>query len=295
MSGRPSWRDLKQRLDQVQFRPSRRLGQNFLTDDGVCLSIAQCAEIERGEFVLEIGVGPGLLTHHLLQAGGRVLGVEIDDRLATVAEDWLPPEGLELLRHDALNGKHRLAAPLLERLPAAGEPWQLVANLPYAISVPLLALLAELPAPPRRMTALVQLEVAERLLASPGAREFGAATVVVAAAYTGRLVRRVPPVMFRPRPKVDSAVVQFERRPDALSPERLGRVGRLAAVLFTQRRKRARHPLSGLVDGVQAADELLDRVVGDAEVRVEGLGIEELSMLAEALGEDRLPRPQSTR
>ena len=170
-----------------------------------------------------------------------------------------------------------------------------MANLPYAISVPLLALLAELPAAPRRMTALVQLEVAERLLASPGEREFGAATVVVAAAYTGRLVRRVPPAMFRPRPKVDSAVVQFERRPDAPSPDRLSRVGRLSAVLFTQRRKRARHPLSALVGGIQAADELLQGVTGDSEIRVERLGIEELSMLAEALGEDGLPRPQTAR
>ena len=285
---RARWSELKAELDSLQFRPSRRLGQNFLLDDGACGAIVASAGLDEGERVLEVGVGLGFLTAHLLEAGARVLGVEIDARLASVARRRLPADAeFELLQTDVLAGKHALAPELLERL-SGEQRWSLVANLPYAVGSPVVVLLSRLPNPPRRMTVLVQLEVAERLCAAPGESSWGPLTARLAPLYSGRFVRRVGPGAFKPRPKVDSAVVQLELRDERPPRASLPAYDALVGRLFQERRKRARTPLSRVAGGAAEADALLAELGIEPEARVDALTPVELLALSDALGDQAL-------
>lgn len=284
MSGRPeTWSQLRAQLEDLGFRPSRRLGQNFLLDDNTCAAIARDAELRDGEPVLEVGVGLGFLTRHLLQSGSPVVGVEIDTRLAEFADRRLAGEGdFTLVRADVLAAKNRLAPEVLEQLPTDGD-WSLVANLPYAVGSPVLVLLSRQPHPPRRMTVLVQLEVADRLIASAGATAWGALGARLQAVYSARVLRRVPMEAFRPRPKVESAVVQLDRLPERPSSDALGRFDRLMTALFPQRRKQVRRPLVDHLGDAAAADRALAAAGLDPESRVGALTVEQWSTLAEAV------------
>ena len=218
-----------------------------------------------------------------------MLGVEVDPRLADIAARRLPErlphskEGLEILRCDALGSKSELAPELEQRLVEFSR-WRLAANLPYAISSPLLAQLALHRRPPETATVLVQTEVAERLVAVPGTSQFGALSVVVQRSFEARLAMRVGPGSFRPRPKVDSAVVQLERRHPLESPERRAWVAGLVREMYTQRRKRLRAPLAARL-GLAAteADRLLTEAGIEPTVRVEELGQVEWGRLASAI------------
>jgi 16S rRNA (adenine1518-N6/adenine1519-N6)-dimethyltransferase len=236
-AGRPSWSHFRAALLAQGFHPSRRLGQNFLLDENLCAALVRDAGVAPGDRVLEVGAGVGFLTAHLAAAGAEVLAVEIDRRLFEIARGYLAlrPE-VELLRLDALEGKHRLAPELLERLPCSGS-WKLVANLPYAISGPLLALVAELEQPPERISVLVQREFADRVLAPSGSPDRGPLSVKLQAVYRAERVREVPRELFWPRPKVESSVLRLDLRADRLPPARLAELDRLLAPLFQRRRQ----------------------------------------------------------
>ncbi len=281
---RPPFEELRRRLEEVGFRPSKTRGQNFLVDPGLCRAVAECAPDLNGGWVLEVGVGLGFLTSELLARGARVLGVEIDGRLADIAREVLgdPPE-LELLVADALAGKHRLAPELAQRLPRT-QAWHLVANLPYGVASPLIALLARLEHPPSSLTVLVQEEVAERLVAGPGDPQRGALSVRVQALYRGRVVRRVPAGAFRPRPRVESAVARLDwiGGPPP-SAEVLERLDSLVGALFGQRRKHMRNTLAGLVGDPALAQALLEEEGIDPAARPETIPTEAFLGLARRL------------
>lgn len=283
MSGRPeSWAQLRGELEALGFRPSKRLGQNFLLEDNSCAAIARDAELEPDEMVLEVGMGLGFLTRHLLAAAGRVVAVEIDPRLVEFTRRRLAGEGdLEVLTTDVLASKNRLAESVVAALPSEGR-WSLVANLPYAVGSPTMVLLSRRPNPPRRMTVLVQLEVAERLAARPGTSAWGALGARLQALYTARVLRRVPPEAFRPRPKVDSAVVQLDRLAEAPSAAELARFDALLTALFPQRRKLVRGPLAQFLGGREPADAALAASGLDPESRVGALSVPEWFALAES-------------
>jgi 16S rRNA (adenine1518-N6/adenine1519-N6)-dimethyltransferase len=293
LSARPPWSQIERRLQASGFEPTKLRGQNFLVDEGDVRAIATGAGPRPGEPVLEVGVGLGFLTRHLVALGARVIGVEIDVRLIQLARELFPElEGaVRFVACDALAGKHALAEPLLEALPTAGD-WMVCANLPYNIASPLLALLSDCPHPPRAMTVLVQSEVAERLAAQPGDDAWGGLGARLRASYRARLLRRVPAAHFRPRPRVESAVVRLEAHSDGLRPEeRLGPLfGRLLAALFSQRRKTVKHPLAGFLVGRvppggerQMALELLLASGIDPDLRVEVLPVEQLVSLVRRL------------
>jgi len=280
-AGREPWREWRARLDALGFRPSRRLGQNFLLDENLARAIVRDAAVAEGERVLEVGPGLGFLTRPLLEAGARVLAVEIDGRLAQVLrEDLGEHPGFELVHGDALEGKHRLAPAVLERLPA-GEPWSLVSNLPYSVSAPLLAVLAGLPAPPASMTALVQREVAERLAARPGTPDWGPISARLQAAYRVEPGRAVGPAQFWPRPKVDSAVVHLRRLPEPPAREDLERLSELVGALFQRRRQKLGRVLGDLLGGREPALAALEALGVDPGVRAETLDLEALRGLAD--------------
>lgn len=286
---RPPWSQIQARLTELGFSPAKQRGQNFLVDEGDVRAIAAWAAPQPGETVLEVGVGLGFLTRHLVAAGARVLGVEIDPRLIGLAQALFPElSAVEFVAADALAGKHRLAPELLGRLPTAG-PWMVCANLPYNIASPLLALLSDLEAPPRAMTVLVQAEVAERLAAAPGDPAWGALGARLSAGYSARIVRRVPAAHFRPRPRVESAVVRLEARSGAAAVPG-AEFGRLLAALFSQRRKTLKHPLAAYLAGRVPAGaergralELLQQAGIDPDLRVEAVPVDGLLALCRGL------------
>jgi len=283
-----SWGTLKRRLSSLGFRPSRRLGQNFLLDENMSRALVRDAGVVEGDFVLEVGPGLGFLTRPLLDAGARVLAVEIDGRLAELLRADLGEEPrFELVQGDVLAGKHELAPEVREHLPGnAGEaregeePWRLVANLPYSVSAPLLAVLAALPAPPVAMDVLVQLEVARRLAAEPGGRDWGPLSVRLQASYRVELGRRVGPELFWPRPKVDSAWVRLRRRADAPPREEAERLAGLGAALFGRRRQALGRVLGELLGDREAARALLEELGVEPRRRAETLDLGTLQALA---------------
>lgn len=279
-SPRPPWSEFKAALDAAGFRPSRRLGQNFLLDENVARAIARDAEVAAGDFVLEVGPGCGFLSVHLAHEGARLLAVEIDTRLAAVAARFLEPyPGAEVLVADALATKNLLNPVVRQRLPDAGR-WHLVSNLPYSVGGPILANLAGRPHPPDSMTVLVQAEVGDRLAARPGSRQWGPLSLAVGLAYHTRVLRTVPPGLFWPRPKVDSAVVRMERRDDLLPADERDAARNLGARLLQHRRQTLGRVLRDVVGGREVADRALADAGVDGTLRTGDLELEALVRLS---------------
>ncbi len=202
-----------------------RLGQNFLADTNLLDAILADAALEPDDVVLEVGGGEGVLTRRLCAVAERVHLIEIDERLREHLDPLAAAEpGLEISWGDAMAVDLTALAP---------PPTAMVANLPYAIATPLiLRTIAELPSL-RRWTLMVQREIAERLRARPGGRTYGAPSVLVQLSCEVRMLRRVDPAVFVPRPRVESAVLALSRRGPAPAP----RVAELIRDCFAHRRK----------------------------------------------------------
>jgi 16S rRNA (adenine1518-N6/adenine1519-N6)-dimethyltransferase len=243
------------------LRPSRALGQNFVVDQNTVRRIARVAEIEKGQRVVEIGAGLGALTLALAEAGGQVTAVEIDEHLLSILRAEVEGRGVRVVHDDALT----LDWPsLLAGAADDGgrtEPWSLVANLPYNVAVPvLLRVLDEAPTV-TSMVVMVQREVGERLAAQPGSKAYGAVSVKVAYHATARVVGRVPPAVFVPRPNVESVLVRMVRRPQVAVDPALVPADRLFAVVragFAHRRKMLRRALVDMVDPLAFGDAGID-------------------------------------
>ena len=233
--------EIKGLLASHGLRPRRRFGQNFLHDRSAMERVAEAAGVQPGDRVLEVGPGTGSLTERLLQAGARVVAVEVDRDLAGLLRDRLEPWGVgeeggrvELIEADVLAGKHRVEPRVLEAM--GTERFLLVANLPYNVASPLLLNLAVQAPGMSRAVVMVQREVADRIVAGPGSKAYGALGVLLQAQFEARRLFTLPPGVFWPPPKVDSAVVRLDRleRPLTHDPAALSDlVGRL----FGQRRK----------------------------------------------------------
>jgi len=283
--------DVRGLLAAHDLRPSRALGQNFLADPNTARRIVRLAGVGPGDRVLEIGPGVGSLTVALVEAvspGGEVLALELDRHLVPVLQEvvaGLP--GVRVVQGDAMTADY---ADLLADAdaPAVGAgaspaPWTMVSNLPYNVATPLLArLLDEVPAL-RTLSVMVQKEVAERLAAPPGTPDCGAISVKVAYHATASIVGVVPPTVFVPRPKVDSAIARFERRAeppvDVPAPDALFSLARAG---FAQRRKTLRQSLKPLLGAT--ADEVLAAAGIQPMTRAEALTIDEWAALARAAG-----------
>jgi len=234
-------------LSQVGFRPSRRLGQNFLLESELHRLVADAVGPRPEDLVLEVGAGLGFLTRELC-ARCRVLAVEVDRRLCgLLARELGELPNLRLLQADALTRSQLspqvTAALAAERRHCTGR-FLVVANLPYAISGPLLAALVTMPSPPAAMALMVQLEFGRRLTAAPACKDYGSLSVLVQLGYDARLLRRVGADVFWPRPQVDSAVVALQQREDGIltqpATERV-ELAQFLRQLFCARRKKLRN------------------------------------------------------
>jgi 16S rRNA (adenine1518-N6/adenine1519-N6)-dimethyltransferase len=238
-------RQVRDLLDEHGLSPSRALGQNFVADANTVRRIARLAEVGAGDEVVEIGPGLGSLTLALAETGAQVTVVELDRHLLPALRSVVEPHGVRVVHGDAM----RLDwDELLGSAGVPGRPWALVANLPYNVATPLvLDLLAHVPAI-ERMLVMVQREVGERLAARPGNKAYGIPSVKVAYRATAEVVGRVPPTVFIPPPRVESALVRVRRLPQPAVDADPARLFRLVEAGFGQRRKMLRRSLSGLVD-----------------------------------------------
>jgi 16S rRNA (adenine1518-N6/adenine1519-N6)-dimethyltransferase len=283
VTSRPPWTVFKAALEEKGFRPSRGLGQNFLLDENMVRAIVRDSGVRPDDRVLEVGAGCGFLSLHLVDAGVDLLAVEIDERLLPIAERLVSARGrARFLRADILAGKHALAPEVERELPAEGG-WHLVSNLPYSIAGPLLALLAARPNPPATMTVLVQREVAERIAAEPGTREWGPLSIRLQARYAPSILRKVPPDLFWPRPKVESAVARLVRRTPAWEAEELASLDRLAGELLGTRRQSLGRVLGRSLGDRETARAAIERTGIEPSVRAETLGLEAWRRLIEVL------------
>ncbi|OGV64331.1 MAG: ribosomal RNA small subunit methyltransferase A [Lentisphaerae bacterium RIFOXYB12_FULL_65_16] len=252
-------------LAELELHPRRKWGQNFLTDPNMLDAIVRTAAPATGEVILEIGAGTGVLTERLLAAGARVTAVEIDRRLAGhLRAAFGGHPGLRLIEGDACDLDYDALL--------GAEPYRVVANLPYACSSVLVATFARLRTPPRDMLLLLQREMADRLAASPGTKDFGSLTVSVRMTYDVTRLRAVPPGVFTPPPEVDSALVRLTARTPPLSVAERDRVGAVARVAFGQRRKKLSNALSAHFDAVAVREAML-RAGIPADVRPEQVDV----------------------
>jgi len=202
------------------------------------------AGIVPGDTVLEVGPGPGLLTRHLLAAGARVRAVEIDPGMQRVAAELVEePLGdrLTWVEADAMGGGRRLSPDLLKLLPGCCS---LVANLPYGVAAPLTGSLVVEPTAPDHWVVMIQKEMADRMVADTGGRDYGPLAVLMRLTAEVKVLRKVPPQAFWPRPKVDSVVVRVDRRSHRPSPEELAALQAFLAAAFHARRKMLVNSLS---------------------------------------------------
>ncbi|MGE0144092.1 MAG: 16S rRNA (adenine(1518)-N(6)/adenine(1519)-N(6))-dimethyltransferase RsmA [Planctomycetota bacterium] len=287
MSGadRDSFAEYRDRLEAMGFRPKRRFGQNFLLDPSLHAVIASAANIGGEDRAIEIGGGLGFLTRELAVRAAEVLVAEIDPLLARVLrEDFADRRNVQVVEGDALGSDDRLGPSLEVALEEAERRCSrrtvVAANLPYATSGPLLAALAVRRASPpiAGMGLLVQLEFARRLVAAPRSEDYGGLTVLAQAYFEVRLLRTVGREVFRPRPNVDSAIVELRSRPIGGSAAAAHRpeFARFVRQLFTGRRKVLRHALDTVEPGWRELVEQPDRV---GSCRAEELGHEEVQDL----------------
>ncbi|MEZ5204479.1 MAG: 16S rRNA (adenine(1518)-N(6)/adenine(1519)-N(6))-dimethyltransferase RsmA [Acidimicrobiales bacterium] len=264
--------ELADLLERHGLAASRALGQNFVVDPNTVRRIARLADVGEGDRVVEVGAGLGSLTLALAETGASVTAVEIDRHLRPILEEVVDGRDVRIVAGDAM-------ALDWEDVLAGSDRWVLVANLPYNVATPLvLDLLRDVPAI-ERMLVMVQLEAGERLVAAPGTPAYGIPSVKVALRATGRLVGKVGPDVFLPRPRVDSALVEIVRRPEGLAVEAdPDLLVALVEKAFNQRRKMLRRSLAGVVD-----DAVFESAGIDPTERPERLGIEAWGRLAAAV------------
>lgn len=258
---------LKDLFKQVGFTIDARRGQNFLVDLNLLDLLERTAGVMPADVVVEVGAGTGALTERLARAAGRVVTVEIDSRLAQLArERVIECENVRLIEGDVLAGKHRLAPEVLAAIEEARAACPqgrvlLVANLPYCVATPVISNLLALPRPFDSATVTVQREMAERMTAAAGSHSYNALSVWIGSQCRSEIVRILPPSVFWPRPKVDSAIVRLDLEPDRRETiSDLGRFHGFVRDIFCHRRKVLRGVLIRMAGGKQrpAAVEWVD-------------------------------------
>ena len=283
--------------------PQHRYGQNFLIDLNLHELIVKTAEVGPDDVVLEVGPGAGALTALMAGRGAAVVAVEIDPAMAALAAEavaGLP--NVRVLNTDALSGKATINPDVLDNVRAGlavapQRKFKLVANLPYSIATPIVTnLLVHPELCPSRMVLTIQLELAERMRAEPEQEAYGALSILVQALADCTIVRTLPPTVFWPRPKVDSAIVAITPRPEKRAAiADVPWFHQVVRQVFLHRRKNLRRVLHSLWrDRLTRPeiDALLETLGLTGLIRAEALNVEEFLALAERLRERLKPDPE---
>jgi len=291
MSGQLSTRDIatpsrtREILEKYGFSFKKSLGQNFLIDTNILHKIVVAAELNKEKAVIEIGPGIGALTEQLARAAGKVMAVEIDQRLLPILQETLAPyPNVEVVHGDVLAlDLHQL---IQERL-AGFKEISVVANLPYYVTTAILMKLLEERLPLQHIVVMIQKEVADRIAAKPGTKDYGSLSVAAQFYAEAEVEMVVPASVFVPRPNVDSAVIRLslrERPAVEVADEEL--FSRVVRTCFAQRRKTL---LNNLMAGLFGKDkkeqvvQLLASIGIDPGRRGETLTIEEFGKLTNAI------------
>ena len=266
-------------LNRFKLRADKKLGQNFLIDENVVRQIVEAAELSEADTVLEVGPGIGTLTQGLAESKARVVAVELDTRL-------LPVLATTLNGYDNVRVVHGdiLKVNIMEEVGAPS--FKVCANLPYYITTPIIFALLEKRLPMERLVAMVQKEVAERMAAQPGGKEYGALSVAIQYYTEPKIAFIVPPTSFIPAPAVDSAVIVCKRRekpPVEVCDE--GLFFRVVKAAFSLRRKMLSNSLKNMGIKSEQVAKWLELAGVDGKLRAETLSLEDFAKLTNSFNE----------
>lgn len=271
-------------IKENDFSFRKKFGQNFLIDIHVIEKIMRAAEISKEDTVLEIGPGFGTMTQFLAERAGKVIAVEIDEKLLPVLDKTLKPyDNVRVINDDIL----KLDLKRLSEEENEGRPFKVVANLPYYITTPIIMGIFENEVPVSSITVMVQKEVADRMQAEPGTKDYGALSLAVKYYAEPYIAANVPPNCFMPRPDVASAVIRlktYEKPP--VNVKNPGLMFKLIRASFNQRRKTLVNGI-GNADFIDVSKDDVKKALTELEisenVRGEALSLAEFAALADAL------------
>lgn len=272
---------IRETLDKYGFKFSKSLGQNFLIDGNVVRKIVREAEITKDDYVLEIGPGMGTLTEELALNAKKVVAIELDKKLLPILDETLEDyNNVEIVYGDIL--KIDVKKLIEEKL--GGGPVKLVANLPYYVTTPIIGKLLEEDLALESISVMVQKEVAERMSAGPGSKDYGALSIFVNFYSSPKIVVKVPKTVFMPQPKIDSAVIKLELKKELhdVNREQFFKVVKAA---FSKRRKTIINALSTY--GFNIDKEIIKNALLECgikpEERAENISIEDFIKLSTIL------------
>ncbi|KGR77579.1 16S rRNA (adenine(1518)-N(6)/adenine(1519)-N(6))-dimethyltransferase RsmA [Ureibacillus sinduriensis] len=276
----------KEILNKYGFSFKKSLGQNFLIDPNILRNIVSHANLTEASGAIEIGPGIGALTEHLARAAKKVVSFEIDQRLLPVLEDTLSPyNNVKIVHSDILKAD---VEKVIKEEMSGIEDIMVVANLPYYVTTPILLKLLNDRLPIRGFVVMMQKEVADRITAKPGTKEYGSLSIAIQYYVTAEVAMVVPKTVFMPQPNVDSAVIRLIKHDEppvkVINEDFLFEVTRAS---FAQRRKTILNNLqSGLPSGKEKKGLILDALEKagvEPTRRGETLSIQEFGKLADAL------------
>ena len=271
--------DIRETLDEESIRLTKSLGQNLLHDQNVLRRIAKAGDLSPSDQVLEIGPGLGALTAHLLPAVSELTAIEMDRRLeAKLRERFGAEPHFDLHHADALK--------FFQQPDADWSDWKLISNMPYSVASPLLIDLSAMPNGPKLLVVTLQLEVAQRLCAVPGTKEYSKLTLLVGCRYEAGEMFRISPHCFFPEPRVDSACLTFHRRAEPLFNDALYKPFKnVVKRAFSQRRKMMRKNLKGdWPDG--KIDSAMNATGLDLKIRAEKVTLPQFVELTQRLHDE---------
>ena len=273
-------------IQKYEFTFQKKFGQNFLIDSHVLNKIIASADITKDDFVLEIGPGIGTMTQYLAEAGRQVLAVEIDKTLIPILHETLSAyDNVEVINEDVL----KLDICKIVEEKNGGKPVKVVANLPYYITTPIIMGLLESHVPVESITVMVQKEVAMRMQAGPGTKDYGALSLAVQYYCEPYIAANVPPNCFMPRPKVGSTVIRLTRYSEPpVTTENEQLMFRLIRASFNQRRKTLANGLNNAPDLHYTKEQIaqaIEQLGVSASIRGEALTLEQFAKLADILAE----------
>ena len=275
-------------MEKYGIRTKKSFGQNFLTDLNVLKNIVEAAQITKNDNVIEIGPGIGALTEQLAQAAGQVVALEIDADLIPVLKEVLAPyDNVTVLNQDVL--KANLPELIQQQFTDPTRPIKVVANLPYYITSPILMGLLASPVDWDAICVMMQKEVAQRLTAQPGTKQYGALTLAIEYQMDARIAFEVSRRVFVPAPNVDSAIVVLTPRQEKLAVQPFDKQKLFGFIrgCFAHRRKSLWNNLQGVVGKDPATKTQLEKVLGQLDlpkqIRPERLDLTQFIALANAL------------
>ena len=271
-------------LDSHGFRTTHSLGQNFLLDDALLAHLLELAGVEAGDNVLEIGPGPGVMTALMAERAGRVLAVELDERLQPVLSDVLAPyENVRVAFCDFMKAD----VPALTGEWFGDAPYRVVANLPYYITADILLKLTTCQSKPESISIMVQKEAAERVMSRPGQKQWCALAAILRFYGTAQVLEEVPPECFDPAPHVTSCFMKISRHTDPpVKPSDEALFLKLIQSAFAMRRKTLANNLkSSFRISQEQANRVLSCAGVDEKIRGEALSLTELNRVCEALAD----------